>query len=380
MSEESMKRLGIYIHIPFCIRKCNYCDFCSYAHSDKKIMFDYAHELCRRMIEFSDAHCKDVCVDTVYFGGGTPTLLPVECFEALFKTLYEHFRIEDNAEITVECNPASIGLEGLRALRVLGANRLSIGLQSANEIELKELGRLHSFDDFCKVYDDAKMAGFDNISVDLMYGIPHQTIESFEHTLYEICRLAPSHISAYGLKIEEGTVFDKRRSELVLPDEDQEYEMYNRCVEILCQNGYKRYEISNFAKDGRESRHNLRYWELKDYIGFGVAAHSCFDRERFGNSRDIKNFLLGNDITEERYVISDEEQIREFVMLGLRLGKGIGLQEYAQLSGCDFKSDFPMIDGLVREVFLWEENGRVGFTTKGFFVSNAILAQMLNFE
>ena len=332
------------------------------------------------MREFARQNSKDITVDTVYFGGGTPTLLPSECFEELFLTLRECFDIEKGAEISVECNPASIGAEGLERLLRMGVNRLSIGLQSADKKELAALGRLHSFEDFCSIYNDARSVGFENISVDLMYGIPEQTVESFEETLIKVCALSPEHISAYGLKIEEGTLFYKKRKELVLPDEDEEYEMYCRCVDILAKNGYGRYEISNFAKVGRESRHNLRYWALEDYIGFGIAAHSCFGGERFGNSRDIDAFISGKDITEERYAVSNEERIREFVMLGLRLQRGVDLSEYRSLLKRDFKSDFLGIDALVEGGFLWERDGRIGFTTKGFFVSNTILAQMLNFE
>ena len=375
-----MGKLGIYIHVPFCIKKCNYCDFCSFADSDKNIMRQYSEELCRRMIEFSRQKYIDLTVDTVYFGGGTPTLLPIDCFEMILQTLNSHFKIENDAEISVECNPASIDREGLRRLRAIGVNRLSIGLQSANENEIRVLGRLHSFADFCSIYNDARNVGFDNISVDLMYGIPEQTLSSFENTLRKVCQLSPEHISAYGLKIEEGTAFARNKAELVLPDEDEEYAMYCRCVELLRENGYERYEISNFAKPGRYSRHNMRYWRLEDYIGFGVAAHSCFKGERFGNSRDIKAFISGKDICEERYSISKEERVREFVMLGLRLQMGVDLNEYRDLSGREFKKDFDVTDSLIKAGFLWEKNGRVGFTTKGFFVSNTILAQMLNFE
>ena len=378
--EEEMKKLGIYIHVPFCIRKCNYCDFCSFADIDGKIMYEYTGELCKRISDFAKKGSEDFVVDTVYFGGGTPTLLPTECFRELLETVRNSFFVQGDAEISVECNPASIDLVGLERLRALGVNRLSIGLQSANENELKLLGRLHSFKDFCRCFSEAREAGFDNISVDLMYGIPEQTVKSFEHSLREVCRLEPEHISAYGLKIEEGTAFSKMRDSLVLPDEDEEYLMYCRCVEILEQNGYSRYEISNFSRSGRESRHNLRYWALEDYIGFGVAAHSCVDGVRFGNSRDIKAFLAGKDITEERCEISSEERERELVMLGLRLERGLDIKEYEKLTKRNFKSDFPMIDGLVGAGFFYERDGRLGFTTKGFFVRNTILAQMLNFE
>ena len=286
-----MKEIGVYIHIPFCIRKCNYCDFCSFAGRENDF-FSYTEELCRR-IELFASQTQKRRAETVYFGGGTPTLLPIECFAMLFDAIKTHFELDGSAEITVECNPATVDGEYLRSLRVLGVNRLSIGAQSANENELELLGRLHSFEDLCISFDCARRARFDNISVDLMYGIPEQTIESFSNTLEKTLSLEPDHISAYGLKIEDGTRFGAMRDTLVLPDEDEEFEMYTLCRKMLEAHGYERYEISNFSKIGKESRHNLRYWELEDYIGFGVAAHSCVDGVRFGNSRDIAAFLRG---------------------------------------------------------------------------------------
>ncbi len=375
-----MDGLGIYIHIPLCIKKCSYCDFCSYTDLNNDMFDAYTYELCRRIKNFASGQHSKRCVETVYFGGGTPTLLPIRCFEKIMGTVYECFNIVPDAEITVECNPASISFEGLSGLKALGINRLSIGMQSANDNELRALGRVHTFKDLCDIYADSRRAGFHNISLDLMYGIPEQTPDSFENTLNEVCRLSPEHISAYGLKIEDGTLFSKTRDSLILPDEDEEYHMYSRCVEILEHNGYGRYEISNFSRPDRESRHNLRYWTLKDYIGFGVAAHSCVEGERFGNSRNIKAFIEGKDITEERYAISEEERRREYVMLGLRLERGIALKEYRQRWGSDFKSDFPDTDRFIVGGFFKEKNGSVAFTTKGFFVSNSILSQMLDFE
>lgn len=374
-----MDGLGIYIHIPFCIRKCYYCDFCSYPGSGSETMVAYTEELCRRMEHFAKERAAMKRVDTVYFGGGTPSLLPAECFERLMRTVKESFNLEADAEITVECNPATIDKDGFSKLRELGVNRISLGLQSANDDELAALGRSHSFNDFCEAFENARAAGFDNISVDLMYGIPQQTFHSFEKTLAELCALSPEHISVYGLKIEEGTVFSAHRDSLVLPDEEEEYKMYCSCERILKESGYERYEISNFSKPQRQSRHNLRYWRLEDYIGFGVAAHSCFEGERFGNSRDIVGFLAGKDITEERYSVSPNERISEYVMLGLRLESGIDMEEYLQMTGRSFKSDFPMTDGFVKAGFLLEQDGRIAFTTRGFFVSNAILSEMLSF-
>ena len=374
-----MKRsLGIYIHIPFCVRKCNYCDFCSFALGGDTTEI-YTKELCRRISEYKDK-CSDYSVDTVYFGGGTPTLLPLSCFEKIFSTLNQTFDIASHSEITVECNPATADLSYLSALRNMGANRLSIGLQSIHEKELKRLGRIHSFEDFLKAFSDARAAGFNNISADLMYGIPNQTTESFKESLNTLARLHPEHISAYGLKIEEGTEFYKNRESLILPGEDEEYEMYLSCSEILGSYGYEKYEISNFSLPGKPSKHNLRYWRGSEYLGFGVAAHSFFEGERFGNSRNMGAFLKGEDITEERYSLSDKEKFNEYIMLALRLRDGLSLSEFKEKTGKSFCEFYPALKSLTDGNFMEINGDRLSFTDKGFFVSNSILSDMLEFE
>ena len=327
--------LGIYIHIPFCKSKCDYCDFCSFVPNNKGVVEHYTDALILQMEDWS-SRCRNYTIDSVYIGGGTPTYLDIKKLSHIIEFAYSNFKVRRDGEFTVECNPATANENELRALRNMGVNRLSVGLQSANERELSLLGRLHSFEDFCRCYSDAREAGFDNISVDLMYGIPEQTLESFENSLLRVCELAPEHISAYGLKIEEGTVFGRIRESLILPDEDEEAEMYLLCKSVLREHGYSRYEISNFSREGRESRHNLRYWRLDDYIGFGVAAHSLIDGERFGNSRDIDAFLRGEDIVEERSSVFAEERVREYVMLGLRLERGISADEYRALMGVEY--------------------------------------------
>ena len=371
--------MGIYLHIPFCIKKCNYCDFCSFPDSSGELIKAYAEELAKRIRAFARKNGKRTA-DTVYFGGGTPTLMPIECFETIFSALNESFYISDNAEITVECNPASIDFKGLCGLRALGVNRLSIGLQSADDNELSILGRAHSFEGFCKTFADARKAGFDNISADVMYGLPSQNIEIFEKTLDALIELSPEHISAYGLKIEEGTAFFARREALDLPDDDAQAELYALCCDKLAENGYNRYEISNFSRAGKESRHNLKYWELCDYIGFGVSAYSCFEGERFGNSRDIKAFLCGEDICEERIRISSSERMAERVMLGLRLECGIDTLEFKNEWNADFCCVYPKVNEYIENRFMKREGSRISFTTKGFLVSNVILSEMLSFD
>ena len=369
--------LGLYVHIPFCIKKCGYCDFCSFPDSGGDKMVAYADELCRRLGR-SASDCQGRQVDTLYFGGGTPTLLPLACFEKILNTVRTRYTLTEDCEITVECNPATADIAYLSALRRMGVNRLSIGLQSAHEEELRLLGRSHGVADFERVFADAREAGFDNVSVDLMYGIPGQTAESFRESLEYLCEKSPEHISAYGLKIEEGTSFWRHRDQLSLPDEDTEYKMYLLLIQILKEHGYDQYEISNFARPGWESKHNLRYWQGKEYLGFGVAAHSYFGGERFGNSRDLSAFLRGEDIVSERTPISPAERDREFLMLRLRLTQGLSLFEFAERFGKPLQQVYPSLVDLIRAGYMREQNGYLSFTPAGFFVSNTILAQLLS--
>lgn len=371
------KSLGIYVHIPFCIKKCNYCDFCSFPQKTDK-MSDYSNEICERISEYSN-RCGEYIVDTVYFGGGTPTLLPLEDFEKIIGAINKSFLVVDNCEITAECNPASADREYLTELRKMGVNRISIGLQSVHDGELSALGRSHDFSDFLSIYDDARRAGFENISVDLMYGIPEQTLDSFRESLETLCKLRPEHISAYGLKIEKNTPFYKKRHSLVLPDEDTEYEMYISITEILKKYGYKKYEISNFCLDGYESRHNLRYWRGLEYLGFGVAAYSFFGNERFGNSYDLDGFLSGKDIKSESVILSEKDLKNDYIMLSLRLAEGIDLADAKRVWGLDLYEYYPKIKELVKMGYMKENNGKISFTDKGFFVSNSILSDMLDF-
>ncbi len=369
--------LGIYIHIPFCLRKCLYCDFCSFPQRTD-IYEAYTDALTANIKQFAPL-CVDRRVSTLYFGGGTPTLLPIGCFERLMSELFSCFDIDEGAEITAECNPATASAEYLKRLRRSGVNRLSLGLQSIHEKELSALGRAHSCSELIDTYHLAREAGFGNISIDLMYGIPEQTPESFRQSLMAVCRLSPEHISAYGLKIEEGTPFYKMKDSLSLPDEDGELEMYLLMSEMLEGYGYRKYEISNFAKVGFESRHNLRYWEGKEYLGLGVAAHSYFLGERFGNSRDIDAFLRGECIECERSTIGEDEGLCEYIMLSLRLSRGIELSEFEKKTKKSFFEFYGRAQEMIAMGYMRVEDGRIAFTDKGFFVSNAILADMLDF-
>ncbi len=373
------KSLGIYLHIPFCIRKCLYCDFCSYPDTSEDQRQKYVDALCLD-IEKRGKSCKGYIADTVYFGGGTPTLLSLAQFGKIFSALNIAFDIDPDAEITVECNPATADKAYFKGLRALGVNRLSIGMQSAHGRELSALGRAHTPEDFIKAFSDAREAGFDNLSADVMFGIPEQTEESFKKTLQILTELEPEHISAYGLILEPGTPFFANRENLVLPDEDSEYNMYTDAVGFLARHGYERYEISNFSKPGKESRHNMKYWLRDEYVGLGVSAHSFLGEKRSFAPRDIDEYVSGR-FEEGCEEISENDAMCEYVMLSMRVSRGVEENVFLHRFGRDFEEVFgerlkPYCDG----GFVVRKDGRYAFTDSGFYVSNTILADLLSFE
>ncbi len=374
-----MKTLGLYVHIPFCRSKCLYCDFCSFPRQDEEKMVEYVGALFRDLRAHAPA-CRDYTVDTVFLGGGTPTTLPAYLLKELMGEIYKYYNVAPDAEITAECNPVTGERELFARMRAAGINRLSIGLQSAHEKELKALGRLHNFDTFATCFSDARAAGFDNISVDVMSGIPHQTPESRRETLEKVLALSPEHISSYDLIIEAGTPFARKRATLSLPDEEAARRMYTEGIEVLAEKGYAQYEISNFARPGYESRHNLKYWNCDEYLGFGVAAYSDFNGARFGNSRDIEAYIAGRDITEERNVPDKSERINEYIMLRFRLCEGVDGAAFKKRFGISFEQTYgkklaPFVtSGLARQ-----EGERYYLSQEGMLVSNSILSEILDF-
>ena len=378
-------KLGLYFHIPFCQKKCAYCDFYSVTNFDD--FSRYTDSLLLQMEDWSK-DCSGYEADTVFIGGGTPTALPKKNMIELINGIYRNFKVRRDAEFTMEANPASIDYQTLKKYRAMGVNRLSIGLQSANDRELKGLTRIHSFSDFCNSFAAARKAGFDNINVDVMYGIPMQTKATLEKTLSEVIRLGPEHISLYGLKIEEGTPFAKHQDKLVLPDEETEYGMYISSIDKLAQNGYTQYEISNFAKEGYECRHNLKYWNCEEYLGFGPAAHSYFADRRFSYKRSVKMFMdaleypdAGLNILEEDYNINRFERVDEYIMLQLRLNRGIDEQDFRDHFEFDFGEKYAKeLKMYLDNGFMKHEDGRYFFTPKGMYVSNYILSSFLTFE
>ena len=370
------KGVGIYIHVPFCRSKCYYCDFCSRTCADEETKSLYVKRLCEEIGNTAES-IGDIrpTADTVYFGGGTPTLLSPLQFGTILETISREFGIEGNAEITAETNPKTVDCATLAEMRRIGINRLSIGMQSAHDNELRALGRIHCFEDFKNTFFDARDAGFDNISADLMYGIPQQSEESFCESIERLVDLSPEHISSYSLTIEEGTPFYRRRNGLVLPDEDTVARMYLLMSEKLCARGYKKYEISNFSHKDKQSRHNLKYWKREDYIGFGPAAHSFFTGERAAHSRDVDAYLRGEDIIESREKISLDEAMDEYVMLGMRLAEGIRIKDFESQFGVDFYEKYGRVFKKFAPEYLHIDTESCRFTDKGMLVSNYILSE-----
>ncbi len=381
------KKLGLYLHIPFCAKKCAYCDFYSFTPGNDKFMESYISAMMLQMEDISDA-ARLHTIDTVYFGGGTPTLLPISQLQRLMDSIRRNFKLQKDAEITIEANPGTVNLRYLKALRRLGINRLSIGMQSASPAELKTLGRIHTIEQFGETFKYARDAGFTNISADVMYGLPGQTMSSLKRTLGYLTELSPEHISLYCLKIEEGTPFFAIRDKLNLADDDVQFDMYCDAVQLLQGEGYERYEMSNFSKPGRYSRHNMKYWNLDEYIGIGASAHSYFGGERYSVIRNAETYIDGLEILdagiriiEESKVISKNESMNEYVMLRMRLEDGVEGNEFKARYGVDFREKFGQyLDEYIAGGFVRKVGDRYSFTTRGMFVSNYILSAVLDFS
>lgn len=378
-----MKKLGLYIHIPFCIKKCAYCDFYSLCHTKAKEE-QYINALCKH-IEWEAPLYKDYEFDTVFLGGGTPSVLSVSSFNTLVNTIKKHLNLTQGGEFTVEANPGTLTREKLVAYKNAGVNRLSVGLQSTNDSELAALGRIHTLDTFKESYYLARECGFDNISIDVMYGLPNQKTEDFLKTLDHVCDFSPEHISAYCLKIEDNTPFGRQRNTLALPSDEEEYQMYISLCEILEKRGYKQYEISNFAKDNYRSRHNLKYWLSHEYISFGPSSHSYYNGIRYSYPNDIDSYIEqamhSIPVRESEELLEPSlkmEQMDEYVMLKLRLVDGISETDFKSLFCADFIKEYPNIEKYVKSGHVSHQNGVFHFTPKGFFVSNFILTEILH--
>lgn len=377
------KELELYIHIPFCARKCAYCDFLSFA-APERVYQEYVEKLMEEIYGQS-ADFQDYVVSSIFLGGGTPSILPAELVEALFVVLYDCFDIARDAEITIEANPGTLTMEKLQTYRRCGIDRLSIGLQSADDEELRTLGRIHCFDDFLKSFQRARQAGFTNINVDLMSALPGQSVQSWKNTLRKVMMLKPKHISAYSLIIEEGTPFYERYHEdqSTFPDEDMDRDMYHLTKELMAAQGYQRYEISNYAKPGYECRHNIGYWTGVDYLGLGLGASSYTHGFRYHNVTDLDEYLsldlsqagaAARDIQE----LSLKDKMEEFMFLGLRLMKGVSGSEFFQRFGVNMWNVYGEVFARLKAQGLIEEQlPKVRLTEMGIDVSNAVLCEFL---
>lgn len=386
------KQIGLYIHIPFCKQKCSYCDFCSYANKESFIK-RYIQCVLKEIIEVGNNNKIDFengkddlfLVKTIYIGGGTPSLIDSKYIVQIIEDIKLNFEIDEKAEITIEVNPGTVTLEKLEDYKRAGINRLSIGLQSTHEHLLKEIGRIHTYLDFLDTFRFAREAGFENINVDLMIGIPNQTLEEVKDSIEEIVSMEPEHISVYSLILEEGTpLFKKVEEGLELPDEELERKMYWNVKQTLEQNNYIHYEISNFAKKGYESKHNLDCWNQKEYIGFGIAAHSYTNGIRYSNIENIEQYIKNydEDKTEENLVFHEKQDMeamqKEYMLLGLRKIDGVSIQEFKIKFVANpvflYHSE---LEKLVNEELLEIDGDMIKLTNKGLDLANIVWEEFI---
>ena len=406
--------LELYIHMPFWVKKCEYCDFLSFP-ADTNTQIKYVHALLNE-IRFYGEKMRGFRVSTIYIGGGTPSWLEPELVTAVMDQIYKSFQVYEDAEISIECNPGTVTAAKLQAYRRAGINRLSIGLQSTNNTELKTLGRIHTYEQFLKTYELARNEGFTNINVDLMSGLPRQSAESFADTLQRVIRLKPEHISAYSLIIEKGTPFyEKYKFDMVrqeagmkteeLPTEDDTYKMLKLTQRVLAKAGYERYEISNYAKPGYACRHNVGYWTRENYLGLGLGAASLIDNVRYSNTRELYEYIeicreltflppevfapeegmdapergwFGSNLHTEAAVVNRKAQMEEFMFLGLRMTEGISRNEFETNFGMPIEAAYvQVLPDLQAQKLIEKREGRVYLTDRGMDVANYVMAQFL---
>ncbi len=376
-----MKQIGLYIHIPFCVRKCQYCDFLSFSSTEEE-RERYVDHLCMEMKMVAKRFPEEHNIDTVFIGGGTPSILSIKQLERVFENLRSQFEIVHTAEITLECNPGTVTMNALNCYRSLGINRLSFGVQSLQNRELQALGRIHTREEAIASFRMAREAGFQNINLDLMSGIPAQTVESYEQTLEEICQLAPEHISAYSLIVEEGTPFYERYAKNPPVSEEIDRHMYERTREILVRYGYNRYEISNYAKRECESKHNLKYWSGMDYLGVGLGASSKIKNIRYKNEANMSMYYdqieQGKSVMEVEEVLSKKDEMAEFFILGLRKMQGVTRQQFREMFSCEIEEQYGETLVKMQEMgLLQENNGQIALTEQGIDVSNFVFRHFL---
>ncbi len=376
------KHLGMYIHVPFCKQKCRYCDFYSENRSSHT-MNKYMRTIISH-IEESAQMLEPYYIDTLYFGGGTPSLFGANRICEIINVIKKNAKLLKSAEITVELNPETTTKRDLKLLQAEGVNRLSIGFQSANDDILKLIGRRHDYKQAVKAYKLARELGFMDISVDIIYGLPSQSKSDWADTLSKIMALRPDHISCYGLKLEEGTPLWNERDSGIFPTDDDQADMYLYAAKMLEDHGYFQYEISNFCHEDHESRHNMKYWRMDDYVGFGPGAHSCIDGLRYSYVKDTEKYMKG--VTGKGEIIDEYEKVQrldmaaEYIMLGMRTAYGISSAEYKKV----YRSDFEPLENLLIEM---EKRGyarntglRWRFTHTGFLLSNTLIGMLLDVQ
>ena len=367
--------LGLYIHIPFCKAKCAYCDFYSLAHSEEK-MDAYTAALLRHLEEVAP-RAAGMQVDTVYFGGGTPSYLGTARLIRILQTVQRRYDVTRDAEITLEANPDSAGdWRALRKLRRAGFNRLSLGVQSTDDELLRRIGRVHTCEQVQQAVTAARKAKLTNLSLDLIYGLPGQTMEDWQRTLADAVALGPEHLSCYGLKLEEGTPLWQQRQALTLPDDDAQADMYLYTVAALSEAGYGQYEISNFARAGRESRHNLKYWRMQEYAGFGPGAHSDFGGVRYGYVRDLDAYIAGRLVLAEAETDGTLARDFEYVMLSLRTAEGIDRRTFENRYRQRFEAMERLFVQYEQAGLAQRTEGGWRLTPRGFLVSNSIIVAL----
>lgn len=368
--------IGLYVHIPFCVRKCAYCDFPSYADCETEIpryVEAVTCEIARRGAETGHPRA-----DTIFLGGGTPSLLDPSQLTRIMEALFDAFSIENNPEITCECNPGALTPAFARAFRKAGGNRLSMGVQARQTRLLRLLSRIHDWQEVTVSVDTARQAGFQNLNLDLMFGLPSQTCEDFRETLEDAIRLAPTHLSCYGLIVEDGTPISREiaAGKLTLPDEQAERDMYELARQTLAEHGLHQYEISNFAREGYACRHNLGCWTRVPYLGFGSAAHSFSDDSRTRNPSTIDAYLAGEQPQTER--ISKQEARFESLMLGLRMTRGVRNEDFAQMHGMSIREAFgDKLDKPIGSGLLEWHAGSLRLTRLGMDLQNSVLVDLM---
>ena len=377
-----MGNIGLYIHIPFCRQKCLYCDFPSWAGQEDQ-MQRYVDALTKEIRSRSGEY-SDRTVVSVFFGGGTPTTLSIPMLEQLMQALFENWNIAEDAEITTEANPGTLDREMANALKQMGFNRLSMGVQAWQNRLLKDLGRIHTIESFQENYKAVREAGFANVNTDLMFALPNQTMEDWQETVKNMIALAPEHISAYSLILEEGTPFyDKyEKGELEPAEEDLDREMYHWAVDYLAEMGYEQYEISNFAKKDRQSRHNRIYWQAEEYLGMGLGSHSYMNGERFHNIYDLQEYIKADGdvslLKEDVEIITEEDALAEFMFLGLRLTEGVSFDRFRERFGQEMKNIYGrQIEELVKDGLLEEDEMGIRLTRRGVDISNFVFEKFL---